>query len=149
MKIFTVLMLALTTMPCFATSSQTNTQNTRIEKKIERAVKNITSQKLYGGAVISVDRDISQDDRIRTAFQTFKETCSKIPGVKETKITSTGKNVVICCAGKGCAVKGKKGTWITLAEWKYIDNEYVPVCVKTKKIDGVKIKEDTFYIGKT
>ena len=64
------------------------------------------------------------------------------------KITSIGKNVVICCAGRGCAVKGKKGTWITLAEWKYIDNEYVPVCVKTKKIDGVKIKEDTFYILK-
>ena len=64
------------------------------------------------------------------------------------KITSTGKNVVICCAGKGCAVKGKMGTWITLAEWKYINNEYVPVCVKTKKIDGVKIKEDTFYVLK-
>lgn len=65
-----------------------------------------------------------------------------------SQITSIGKNAVICCAGKGCAVKGKKGTWITLAEWKYINNEYVPVCVKTKKIDGVKIKEDTFYVLK-
>lgn len=64
------------------------------------------------------------------------------------KIISSGKNAVICCAGQGCAVKGKKGTWITLAEWKWINSECVPVCVKTKKIDGVKIKEDTFYILK-
>ena len=64
------------------------------------------------------------------------------------KITSIGKNAVICCAGQDCAVKGKKGTWITLAEWKWINGECVPVCVKTKKIDGVKIKEDTFYILK-
>ena len=64
------------------------------------------------------------------------------------KITSTGKNAVICCTGQNCAVKGKKGTWITLAEWKLINGECIPVCVKTKKIDGVKIKEDTFYILK-
>lgn len=64
------------------------------------------------------------------------------------KIISSGKNAVICCAGQNCAVKGKKGTWITLAEWKWINSECVPVCVKTKKIDGVKIKEDTFYILK-
>ena len=64
------------------------------------------------------------------------------------KIISSGKNAVICCAGQACAVKGKKGSWITLAEWKWIKEEYVPVCVKTRKIDGVKIKEDTFYILK-
>lgn len=64
------------------------------------------------------------------------------------KITSTGKNAVICCTGQNCAVKGKKGTWITLTEWKWINGECVPVCVKTRKIDGVKIKEDTFYILK-
>ena len=64
------------------------------------------------------------------------------------KIISSGKNAVICCAGQSCAVKGKKGSWITLAEWKWIKEEYVPVCVKTRKIDGVKIKEDTFYILK-
>lgn len=64
------------------------------------------------------------------------------------KIISSGKNAVICCAGQSCAVKGKKGSWITLAEWKWIKEEYVPGCVKTRKIDGVKIKEDTFYILK-
>ena len=61
------------------------------------------------------------------------------------KIASEGKNAVICCAGRGSMAKGKIGSWITLAEWKWKNDKYIPTCVKTKKIDGVKIKEDTFY----
>ena len=63
------------------------------------------------------------------------------------KITSEGKYSVICCAGNGSIAKGKVGSWITLSEWKFDKNEgcYIPVCVKTEKIDGVKIKADTFY----
>ena len=63
------------------------------------------------------------------------------------KITSEGKYSVICCAGNGSIAKGKVGSWITLSEWEFDDNEgcYIPVCVKTEKIDGVKIKADTFY----
>ena len=44
-------------------------------------------------------------------------------------------------------VKAKKGSWITLSEWKY-DNKKercVPVCVKTEFVDGERIKEDVFY----
>ena len=39
------------------------------------------------------------------------------------------------------------GSWITLSEWEYSEEEkaHIPVCVKTVKIDGVKIKEDTYY----
>lgn len=63
------------------------------------------------------------------------------------QINSTGKYAVICCAGEDCIAKGKIGSWITLSEWKYSKEEktIIPVCVKTKKIDGIKIKEDTFY----
>ena len=63
------------------------------------------------------------------------------------QINSTGKYAVICCAGNNSIAKGKKGSWITLSEWKYSKKEDkdIPVCVKTKKIDGVKIKEDTYY----
>lgn len=62
------------------------------------------------------------------------------------KIISRGKYAVICCAGDGSIAKGKIGSWITLSEWKFDEQEtYIPVCVKTEKIDGVKIKEDTFY----
>ena len=63
------------------------------------------------------------------------------------QIGSSGKYSVICCAGHNSIAKGKIGSWITLSEWKYDDNEkcYIPICVKTEKIDGIKIKEDTFY----
>ena len=63
------------------------------------------------------------------------------------QITSKGKYSVICCAGNNSIAKGKKGSWITLSEWKYDGKEkvYIPICVKTEQIDGKKIKEDTFY----
>ena len=61
------------------------------------------------------------------------------------KINSTGKNAVVMCAGEGSIAKAKIGSWITLAEWKMIDGVYTPVCVKTEKVDGERIKEDTFY----
>ena len=63
------------------------------------------------------------------------------------QIKSEGEDSVICCAGLGCIVKAKKGSWITLAEWKYSDEKerYVPVCVKTEYVDGERIKADTFY----
>ena len=43
--------------------------------------------------------------------------------------------------------KGKIGSWLTLSEWKYSETEkaYITVCVRTERIDGVKIKEDVFY----
>ena len=54
---------------------------------------------------------------------------------------------MICCAGHNSYVKAKKGSWITLSEWKYSREKgrYVPVCVKTEFVDGEHIKEDTFY----
>ena len=63
------------------------------------------------------------------------------------KIESTGLDSVICCAGNDSIVKAKKGSWITLAEWKWSDEKErsVPVCVKTEFVDGERIKEDTFY----
>ena len=64
---------------------------------------------------------------------------------KWAQIGSSGKNSVICCAGNGCKAKAKVGSWITLAEWKEINGEYTPVCVKTEHVDGVRIKEDTYY----
>ena len=63
---------------------------------------------------------------------------------------SSGDDAVICCAGHGSIVKAKIGSWITLSEWKYDckKKRNVPVCVKTERVDGEKIKEDTFYMLK-
>ena len=63
------------------------------------------------------------------------------------KIDSTGEDSVICCAGGNSIVKAKKGSWITLSEWKYSNEKrrFVPVCVKTEFVDGERIKADTWY----
>ena len=63
------------------------------------------------------------------------------------QIGSSGDYSVIMCAGNNSIAKAKKGSWITLAEWEYDDNTgyKVPVCVKTEQVDGVRIKEDTYY----
>mgnify|MGYP003404285336 CR=1 FL=1 len=63
------------------------------------------------------------------------------------QIDSTGEDSVIMCAGHDSAVKAKKGSWITLAEW-YKDEEtgkMKPKYVKTEYVDGERIKEDTWY----
>ena len=51
------------------------------------------------------------------------------------------KTIGTCCVGKRSMVKARKGSWITLAEWK--DN--VPICVKTEFVDGERIKENVWY----
>ena len=63
------------------------------------------------------------------------------------KIDSTGEDSVICCAGDNSMAKAKKGSWITLSEWKYSEEKKhcIPVCVKTEFVDGERIKEDTWY----
>ena len=63
------------------------------------------------------------------------------------QIDSTGEDSVIMCAGEGSVAKAKIGSWITLAEWKRDDRKgrWVPVCVKTERVDGIKIKPDTWY----
>ena len=61
------------------------------------------------------------------------------------QIGSSGDYTVIMCAGGKSKAKAKKGSWITLSEWKIDGERYVPVCVKTEQVDGVKIKEDTWY----
>ena len=63
------------------------------------------------------------------------------------QIESTGEDSVICCAGHGSKVNAKIGSWVTLSEWKYSDKKerFVPICVKTEFVDGVRIKPDTWY----
>ena len=61
------------------------------------------------------------------------------------KIESTGNHSVVMAAGHDSIAKAKIGSWITLAEWDYIDGVYTPICVKTEKVDGERIKSDTFY----
>ena len=61
------------------------------------------------------------------------------------KIGSSGKDSVIMCAGHDSKAKAAIGSWITLAEWKRIEDVWKPICVKTEQVDGKRIKADTYY----
>lgn len=55
-----------------------------------------------------------------------------------------GKNCVMMSAGNGGQARGKIGSWIVLTEWKSRGNERIPTVV-AKRIDGIEVKEDTWY----
>ena len=61
------------------------------------------------------------------------------------KIESTGEHSVVMAAGNNSIAKAKIGSWITLSEWDCINGVWLPICVKTEKVDGERIKADTFY----
>ena len=63
------------------------------------------------------------------------------------KIDSSGLYAVVMCAGYNSKAKAKKGSFITLAEWKKDEelDKWIPVNVVTMKVDGEEIKEDTYY----
>ena len=74
--------------------------------------------------------------------------CAKIGSSGDNaQIGSSGEYSVICCSGNNSIVKAKKGSWITLSEWRYLDENKcnIPVCVKTEYVDGERIKSDTWY----
>ena len=59
-----------------------------------------------------------------------------------------GKESIALATGIDSKAKGKIGCFIVLAEWKEINYEYHIVDVKSAKVDGENIKEDTFYMLK-
>ena len=59
--------------------------------------------------------------------------------------TVEGKESVAMAIGYDSKAKGSLGCFIVLAEWKELGGEYHIVDVKSAKVDGEKIKPDTFY----
>ena len=59
-----------------------------------------------------------------------------------------GKESIALATGIKSKAKGKIGCFIVLTEWKEINNEYHIVDIKSAKVDGENIKEDTFYMLK-
>ena len=64
-----------------------------------------------------------------------------------SKLAASGEDCVVAAVGMVSKAKGIIGTWITLAEWRFCKEKkrYVPVCVKTERVDGERIKADTWY----
>ena len=61
------------------------------------------------------------------------------------KLASSGKDSVVMSAGIGGKVKAAVGNWIAIAEWKMKDSHFAPVGIVAAKVDGEKIKADTWY----
>ena len=59
-----------------------------------------------------------------------------------SKLASSGYNSVVANIGNRGLAKAKKGSWIVLAEYT---GEGIPICVKSELVDGIVIKEDTWY----
>ena len=57
---------------------------------------------------------------------------------------TTGKNCVMMSAGNDGRARGKIGSWIVLTEWESRGNESIPTVV-AKRIDGIEVREDTWY----
>ena len=57
-----------------------------------------------------------------------------------------GKDSIAIVTGKDSKAKGGLGCWVVLTERGKWDGEAYPIlCVKAFKVDGEKIKADTYY----
>ena len=59
-----------------------------------------------------------------------------------------GKDAIAAAFGVEGKAKACLGSWIMLAEWKYENGGWHIADVKTAKIDGKKLKADTWYMLK-
>ena len=60
----------------------------------------------------------------------------------DSQLASSGSNSVVANIGNRGLAKAKKGSWIVLAEYT---SSGVPINVKVEFVDGIVIKEDTWY----
>ena len=51
-------------------------------------------------------------------------------------------------AGIESKAKGTRGSWLVLSEWEEKADGWHRVAVKSARVDGAKIKADTFYVLK-
>ena len=59
---------------------------------------------------------------------------------------TTGESCISCNLGIEGKASGKKGSWIIVVEWERDDDwNWYPKNVKSVKVDGKKVKEDTLY----
>ncbi len=71
--------------------------------------------------------------------------CASAVGVGSTAFAD-GKHAVACAIGAGTKAKGTIGAWLVIAErGEWNGNCYPIITVKTEKVDGEKIKPETWY----
>ena len=64
------------------------------------------------------------------------------------QLVSSGNNSVVMSAGVYGKVKAAIGSWIAIVEWQIRGWHFVPVGIVSAKVDGEKVKADTWYKAK-
>ncbi len=62
-----------------------------------------------------------------------------------SNLTASGENSVVAGIGEDCKCKAVKGCWIVLMEY---DNNCNPIGGIVKIVDGIEVKENTWYMVK-
>lgn len=84
------------------------------------------------GTKIKIGAEIGIPGLIKAAFEYTKSRCTN---------EDTGGEFSVLYGGEGAKVKAKKGSVFALQYWE----DYELKCIKFKEVDGIEIKEDTFY----
>ena len=100
------------------------------------------------GTKIKIGAEIGIKGLIGATFEYVKERCtSSKQGENNTALTGgdssalTGGEFSVVYGGEDAKVRAKKGSVLALQYW--VDGEFKGI--KFKEVDGVKIKEDTYY----
>ena len=102
---------------------------------------------------IRIGKKLSLGDWIKSVVSFVMDKTKKDDSTKlassgySAKLASSGDCAVIAGIGVDNKAKAKTGSFIVLAEYKYNSeaNRSEPVDVKVMKVDGEKIKADTWY----
>ena len=105
---------------------------------ISAAVEYIKGQVDWEHAKVSNDKDMS------AATNTGYMSAATNTGDRSAASVE-GKESVACSLGIEGKAKGALGCWIVLAEWKEDNYEWHRISVRSFKVDGKRIKENTFY----
>ncbi len=92
------------------------------------------------GKKIKIGAEIDIPGLIKAAFEFVKSKCTNFKDGGDYSALNGG-NFSVIYGGKDAEVKAKKGSVLALQYW--FENKLE--CIKFVEVDGVKIKEDTFY----
>ena len=118
------------------------------EVDCEGEIKHHTEDSKIACSKITLKTEIGLLGLIKTGIEMIFERVKKIKpeqytsGYQSTAI-ATGKKSLAVANGYRAKAKGNIGCYLTITEYSEDGNL---VCVKTEKVDGQKIKPDTFYM---
>jgi hypothetical protein len=98
-----------------------------------------------GAASNSGDRGAASNSGYSGAASNSGDSGAALTTGSYSSAETLNENSFACALGYNSKVKGVLNSWITLAEY---NKDYKIICVKSARIDGKKLKADTWYILK-